>query len=118
MGRNAKKNERPILTEVITSLPGLARRTTRLPPDDLGPDEFVETSTGQDLPASMGSLGHVILGISFWVGWIMWTIYTWFFTGQPFTDLGIAFAIWVFTFVVVILGVPLMRRRARNRIRV
>jgi len=116
MGRHSKEKKPPILREVVTSLPGLHHSTHRTPPEDLRPDEFVEISTGEDSPKSLGTLGHIVLGISFWVGWIFWTVYLWFFVGQPLNDVVIAFAVWAITFALVILGIPLMRRKARNRV--
>jgi hypothetical protein len=118
MGRHSKKPERPILTEVVTSLPGFYHPTRQLPPDDLSPQEFVEVSTGDDTPGIVTSRLHTVIGVVFWGAWVVWTIWVWFFTGAPFTDLGIAFLVWLVTFVITLITVPVMRRKARNRVRV
>jgi len=118
MARDTSPNERPILKEVVTSLPGLHRPSTKLPPEDLSAEDFVETCTGQDTPGVTSTPLHTVLGIVFWIGWIGWTIYAWFFSGAPFDDLGIVLVIWVVTFVITVLGIPVMRRKARNRVRV
>ena len=115
MAKHRRPKDRPILTEVVTSLPGGYRKTRHLPPEDLTPEEFVEISTGEDDTRDLAAVGHRALGLLFWLGWIIWTVYTWGFLGQPATDLGVAFTIFVVTYVVTILGVLWMRRRARNR---
>jgi len=118
MGRHSRKPEHPLLPEVTSSLPGLHRPTNQPPPEDLGPNEFHEITTGEDTGGVGPHLFHAVLGLVSWMVWIAWTAYLWFFIDAPFTDLWIAFLIWFVVFVVTILGVPIMRRKARNRIRV
>jgi hypothetical protein len=116
-GRHKKKLEHPLLKEVVTSLPGPHRRSARLPTDDI-PEEYVhDLETGEDSSVALTSPGHIIIGFLGWIGWIAWTIYMWFFTGAPVTDFLIVLAAWFISLVVTIVGVPLMRRRARNRVR-
>jgi len=118
MGRHKKPVLGLFLTEVLTSLPGMHRPTAHRPPEDLSPEEFHEISTGEDTAGVVRNLGHTLLGLGFWLAWIVWTAYMWFFSDAPYTDLWIAFFIWFVVFVLTIIGVPWMRRRARNRVRV
>jgi hypothetical protein len=106
-----------VLAEVFTSFPGPHSRTKHLPPDDI-PEEFVhDRETGEDSTVALTSLGHILIGVLGWLGWIGWTAYMWFFTGAPITDLLIVLAVWLVSFFATIIGVPFMRRRARNRVR-
>jgi hypothetical protein len=118
VGRHSKRVEHPLLPEVVSSLPVLHRPTAHLPPDDLEPEGFREISTGEDSGGVVSNRRHTILGLVSWVLWLWWLIYLWFLIDSPFTDLWIAFAIWFVVFVATIVGVPIMRRTARNRIRV
>jgi len=118
MGRHRQRIPGSFLTEVLTSLPGIHKASPHQPPEDLSPEEFHEIGTGEDTGGVVRNLGHTIFGLVFWLGWIGWTAYMWFFTNAPFTDLGIAFVIWLVVFVITIIGVPWMRRKARNRVRV
>ena len=117
MGRHGKKIEHPVLVEIVTSLPMAHTPTTARPPEDLAPEAFREISTGENTNGVVTSFRHTLLGLLFWAQWIAWTIYMWFFQDAPFTDLFIAFAVWLVVFVVTIIGVPIMRRKARNRVR-
>lgn len=101
----------------MTSLPLLHRQTSEAEPDDIPAGEFLETRTGEDTSGSLTSLSHYTLGVVVWVGWIAWALYMWFFTVSPLRDFVIAGVIWAVTFVITIMGVPAMRRTARNRIR-
>jgi len=89
MGCKAKRARNPAVNETLWSLPGLQRRTTQSPPEDLAPEDWVEVSTGEDTPRSVMTVGHTIIGLVFWAAWLAWTIYVWFFTGTPITDLWI-----------------------------
>jgi hypothetical protein len=117
VGRHSKRGEHPLLPEVVGSLPALHRPTTHLPPDDLEPEVFREICTGEDTGGVVSNLGHTVLGLVSWVLWLVWMIYLWFFIDSPFTDLWIAFVIWFVVFVITILGIPIMRRTSRNRVR-
>lgn len=110
-----KKSEHPILNEAVWSLPGLHRPTNQQPPEDLSPEDWVEVSTGEDTPRVVSSLGSTLLGLLFWGLWAAWTIYIWFFTGTPLTDLWILLLVWALTFVTVVVGVPVSRRKTRVR---
>jgi len=117
MERRGKKLN-GVFMEAITSLPGKHARSAYPPPHDLPAEEFVEIGTGEDTAGIAPNLGHTMLGLLAWAGWIAWTIHLWFFSGQPFTDLFIAVGVYVFAFLVTIFGVPAMRRTARNRVHV
>jgi hypothetical protein len=117
VARHSKKIQRLFLNEVVTSLPGLHRPTREPPPDDLAPGEFLEVSTGEDSPSALATFAHVFLGFVVWIVWIVWSAYLWFFSDAPYDDLYIAGAIWAATFILTIMGVPAMRRKARNRVR-
>jgi len=116
VGRHSSWGQRPFLPEVVSSLPALNRRTSQQPPEDLPPEELREIRTGEDTDGVIKNTRHTLLGVAAWLGWMLWTVHLWFFVGAPFTDLWIVIAIWFVVFVVTIIGVPIMRRKARDRI--
>jgi len=114
--RNDRRpKDRPILTEVVTSLPGGYRKTRHLPPEDLTPEEFVEISTGEDDPRDLAAVGHRALGLLFVGVDYLDRLHLGLPRPTGHRPLGLPSLFFVVTYVVTILGVPWMRRRARNR---
>jgi hypothetical protein len=115
MGSKKRRRVSPALAEIVTSFPRLYKRSSESPPEDLRPEDWVEVSTGEDTPRQIMSVWQTIIGLLSWAVWVTWTIYVWFFTDAPWTDLYIVLSVWIITFVITVIGVPFMRRKARNR---
>ena len=101
--------------EILTSLPGLHRHTSQLAPDQVPGEPFEEIRTGQDNDKKSASVQHTILGLLTWMGLIGWTIHIWIAAPMAISDLILAVSLWVLTFLFTIVGVPAVRRKARNR---
>jgi hypothetical protein len=104
---------RQVLAEVVTSLPGYHPKTTKLPPEELPEEILFAIQTGANNPQALNSIGHKFVGIIFWIAWFGWGIYVWWFTGALLAEFLIATAIWIGAFLFTIIGVPLVRRKAR-----
>ena len=115
MGMHRGKPNRSYIKEITGSLPLVHNHTTESVPDDIPKEHARDIATGDDSPNELSSALHSVLGILAWLGWIIWTVHTWLFTGAPATDLVIAALIWAFAYVVTILLVPMARRWARHR---
>lgn len=115
MGRHERNQGADLIREVLTSLPAAHPHTKQSPPEDLDAGLFTEVQSGQDASNVQPPLWQLLIAALFWVGWIGWTTYIWVFSGSPISDLGIAIALCLLTFAFTIVGVPVVRRVARNR---
>ncbi len=115
VGENNNQRQNELAEEVFSSLPRAYKHTSQLPPDSIPGEFFEELQTGEDLAGKVVKLSHNFLGALVWLGIIVWAIYVWGFKGTPLTDLIIALAVWVSTFIFTVIGVPAVRRTARNR---
>lgn len=104
---------RQVFAEAVTSLPGYHTKSSKLPPEELPEDELHEIETGANNPDAMNSIGHKFIGVIFWLAWFGWGIYMWWFTGALISEFLIATVLWIGTFFFTILGVPLVRRKAK-----
>ena len=114
-GRHATSKNHELSDEILTSLPGLHRHTRELAPDQVPDEPFVEIQTGQDEEKGFTKAHHTLIGILAWVGVIGWTSYLWIASPIAITDLVLAGSLWILTFLFTIIGVPAVRRKARNR---
>lgn len=114
-GRHATPVNHELTDEILTSLPGLHRHTRELAPDQVLDEPFEEIRTGQDDEKSFSKAHHTLIGLLAWAGIIGWTIYIWIASPMALTDLVFAGGLWVLTFLFTIVGVPSVRRKARNR---
>ncbi len=114
-GGNKGPENHEFSDEILTSLPGLHHHTRQLAPDQLPDEPFIEIRTGQDDDSQAMNLQHTILGLLAWIGVIAWTIYIWSASSVALSDLFLAGSLWVLTFLFTIVGVPAVRRKARNR---
>ncbi len=115
MVRHRQRSLRSAGWEALTSLPRAYRRTRLLPPDDADLPTLHSVETGMVRPQDLSNVGHRILGILFWGLWIFIGNATWWYYEGSLTEAVIASAIWVATFLFVILGVPVVRTVARGR---
>jgi hypothetical protein len=115
MGKHSRQSGSGVWREILSGLPGRHRHTGLPEPELLSPDEFHEISTGENNPQSLGSLGHLIVGLLFWLGWLSWGVYTWWFVDRTLFDFVIATVLWTLTFTFTVLGVPLVRVVSRRR---
>lgn len=114
-GRHATPINHEFSEEILTSLPGFHRHTSELAPDQVPDEPFEEIRTGQDSDKDTTRTHHTIVGLLAWVGVIGWTIQLWIGSPMAVIDLVLAGSLWVLTFLFTIIGVPAVRRKARNR---
>ena len=115
MGRHRRRIGPMVWREILSGLPGRHRHTELPEPELLSPDEFHEISTGENDPLSLGSWGHRILGLVFWLGWFAWGVFNWWFVDRTLSDFVIATVLWTAAFAFTFVGVPLVRIVARRR---
>ena len=115
MAKHSRRLAPMVWREILSGLPGRHRHTELLSPELLSPDEFHEISTGENEPHSLGSWGHRIFGLVFWLGWFAWGVYTWWFVDRTLSDFVIAIVLWTATFAFTFVGVPLVRMVVRRR---
>ena len=114
-GRRSKRNEHELVKEILTSLPVSDKHTLELAPDQIPSEPFEEVRTGQDDKQNFSRASHTVIGLFSWVGIFGWTFYIWIASPIALNDLVLALGLWVLTFLFTIIGVPFVRRKARNR---
>jgi hypothetical protein len=115
LGRHSTPINHELSNEILTSLPGIHVHTHELAPDQVPDEPFDEIRTGQDDDKSFSKVHHILMGLLAWAGIIGWTVYIWISSPMALTDLVLALGLWVLTFLFTIIGVPFVRRKARNR---
>lgn len=115
LGRHSTPINHELSNEILTSLPGLHSHTHEVAPDQVPDEPFVEIRTGQDDDKSFSKLRHTLVGLVAWMGIIGWTVYVWISSPIALTDVLFAGSLWALTFLFTIVGVPSVRRKARNR---
>lgn len=75
-----------------------------------------EISTGYRQDSSLMHKRDYFFGIVSWVAWFSWGIYLWWFTATPMFEYAVGVVVWVSVFLFSIIGVPIVRRVARDRV--
>lgn len=115
MGRYSRGRPIRVSHEIVRNLPGARKPTMEREPENEGYPVANDIHTGSMDVDALTSPGHRVIGTLFWVGWFSWGVYTWWFVDRTLTDFAIGLAVWTGAFAFTVIGVPIVRRAARNR---
>lgn len=103
------------IVEITSSLPGKHQHTQLPKPEDTNDPGYDNIQTGELDPQDLTNWRDRTIGLFFWVAWFAIGVYAWWFTDAPLIDYVVATVIWLLIFALAVIGVPLVRMRARGR---